>query len=118
MRFASLVQIANATSHIRQNVGPEIFEPLTLFLLRLGGYVQERVGHKSSKTADIYTSVAMKDLKRIESPLDLMSNGNGCGKMIENVEKWMCEVGFGCNADMGGYANLSSYMNELSEIAI
>jgi len=68
--------------------------------LWLGGYVRERVRNKRSETADIYTSVAMKDLRKIESPLDLISNENGCGKMIENVEKWICELNFGYNADM------------------
>ena len=29
-------------------------------------------GHKSSKTTGIYTHVAMKDLRKIKSPLDLM----------------------------------------------
>ena len=29
-------------------------------------------GHKSSKTTEIYTHVAMKDLRKIKSPLDLM----------------------------------------------
>jgi|GEM_PF-6246576 len=32
-------------------------------------------GHKSSKTTGIYTHVAMKDLRKIKSPLDLMRGG-------------------------------------------
>ncbi len=44
------------------------------------------MGHESCKTADIYIRVAMKDSSKIEGPLDLMSNGNGCGKMIKDVE--------------------------------
>ena len=32
-------------------------------------------GHKSSKTAEIYTHVAMKDLRRIRSPLDMPGGG-------------------------------------------
>lgn len=35
-------------------------------------YIQELLGHKSSKTTEIHTHVAMKDLRRIRSPLDLM----------------------------------------------
>ena len=35
-------------------------------------YIQEPLGHKSSKTTEIYTHVAMKDLRKIRSPLDLM----------------------------------------------
>ncbi|MCL0103914.1 site-specific integrase [Dehalococcoidia bacterium] len=32
-------------------------------------YIQEILGHKSSKTTEIYTHVALKDIKRIKSPL-------------------------------------------------
>lgn len=35
-------------------------------------YVQELLGHKSSKTTEIYTHVSNKDLSRIQSPLDLI----------------------------------------------
>jgi integrase/recombinase XerD len=33
-------------------------------------YVQEILGHQSSKTTKIYTHVACKDLQKIQSPLD------------------------------------------------
>jgi integrase/recombinase XerD len=42
-------------------------------------YIQELLGRKSRKTADIYTCVAMKELRKIESPLDLMSGGDRKG---------------------------------------
>jgi len=35
-------------------------------------YIQELLGHKSSKTTEIYTHVAMKDLRKIRSPLDMV----------------------------------------------
>jgi site-specific recombinase XerD len=35
-------------------------------------YIQELLGHKSSKTTEIYTHVSNKDLSRIQSPLDLI----------------------------------------------
>jgi len=38
-------------------------------------YIQELLGHKSSKTTEIYTHVAMKDLRKIRSPLDMMVKG-------------------------------------------
>jgi len=47
---------------------------------RVGGSFNSRDvfqqnGHKSSKTTGIYTHVAMKDLRKIKSPLDLMRGG-------------------------------------------
>ena len=35
-------------------------------------YIQELLGHKSSKMTKIYTHVSNKDLSRIQSPLDLI----------------------------------------------
>lgn len=39
-------------------------------------YIQELLGHKSSKTTEIYTHVARKNLERIKSPLDTLSLTN------------------------------------------
>lgn len=36
-------------------------------------YIQELLGHKSSKTTEIYTHVSRKDIARIVSPLDRMN---------------------------------------------
>jgi len=37
-------------------------------------YIQELLGHKSSKTTEIYTHVSRKDLARIVSPLDRLAD--------------------------------------------
>jgi site-specific recombinase XerD len=33
-------------------------------------YIQELLGHKSSKTTEIYTNVSQRDINRMKSPLD------------------------------------------------
>ena len=38
-------------------------------------YIQELLGHKSSKTTEIYTQVSNKDIGKIRSPLDLIFKG-------------------------------------------
>jgi site-specific recombinase XerD len=35
-------------------------------------YIQELLGHKGSKTTEIYTHVAMRDLRKIRSPPDMI----------------------------------------------
>lgn len=38
-------------------------------------YIQEILGHKSSKTTEIYAHVALKDIRRIKNPLDTLMGG-------------------------------------------
>lgn len=40
-------------------------------------YIQELLGHKSSKTTEIYTHVSNRDLRKIQSPLDVCWKGSG-----------------------------------------
>lgn len=40
-------------------------------------YIQELLGHKSSKTTEIYTHVSNKDIGKIKSPLDLITDSGG-----------------------------------------
>jgi integrase len=40
-------------------------------------YIQEILGHKSSKTTEIYTHASTKDIGRIKSPLDSLNLKKG-----------------------------------------
>ena len=40
-------------------------------------YIQEFLGHKSSKTTEIYTHVSTKNLSAIKNPLDSLLGGGG-----------------------------------------
>ncbi len=42
-------------------------------------YIQELLGHKSSKTTGIYTHVTTKDMRRIINPLDTIISGKEQG---------------------------------------
>ena len=45
-------------------------------------YIQELLGHASSKTTEIYTHVTRQDLARIQSPLDTLMNNLKKGRQV------------------------------------
>ncbi len=49
-------------------------------------YIQELLGHKSSKTTEIYTHVSNRDLRKIRSPLDLYNEKVSSEQDGENEE--------------------------------
>ena len=44
-------------------------------------YIQELLGHKSSKTTEIYTHVSSRDLMKIKNPLDQILGAEGGGRI-------------------------------------
>jgi len=52
-------------------------------------YIQELLGHKSSKTTEIYTHVSSKDCMMIQNPLDQILEE----KKVVNIRVWIdCNV--------------------------
>lgn len=69
---------------IKKNVGiHSLRHSFATHLLESGTdlrYIQELLGHKSSKTTEVYTHVSKRDLGKIVSPLDKMEEGSSIGK--------------------------------------
>jgi len=73
-------------------------------------YIQELLGHKSSKTTEIYTHVSSKDFMRIRNPLDQMLQE----KKVVNLKVWIDDTVV-YNSKNGQKATLS-FMNKLYAI--
>ena len=68
--FANVCREAKITKEVSAH---SLIHSFATHLLKSGtdlGYIQELLGHKSSKTTEIYTYVSNKDFMRIKSPLD------------------------------------------------
>jgi len=71
-------------------------------------YIQELLGHKSSKATEIYTHVSSKNFMRIRNPLDQMLEE----KKVVNLKVWIDDTVV-YHSKNGQKATLS-FMNKLS----
>ena len=76
-----IFQNACKNAWIKKNVSvPPLRHSLATHLLESGidlRYIQELLGHKSSKTTEIYTHVSLKNLSAIKNPPDSLLGGGG-----------------------------------------
>ena len=80
-----IIKRAAAKAGIRQNITPHMFRhSFATHLLENGTdlrYIQTLLGHSSTKTTEVYTQVAINNIKDIESPFDSLhlTNNNKKG---------------------------------------
>ena len=74
-----LIKNAAKKAKIRKNITPHMFRhSFATHLLETGTdlrYIQVLLGHNSSKTTEIYTRVAINNIKVIKSPFDSLDLG-------------------------------------------
>lgn len=71
---ANILKMASLKAGIRKNVTPHMLcHSFATHLLEQGTdlrYIQELLGHESSKTTEIYTHVSKKAIDKINNPID------------------------------------------------
>ncbi|MEW6525456.1 MAG: hypothetical protein AB1444_02155 [Spirochaetota bacterium] len=79
-------------------------------------YIQKLLGHKSTKTAEIYTLVSNSVLGKIKNPLDTILNPDVKINEVQ-AKEGIDDVNVRYNDKMVGYTTVMSYMNTLYAIA-
>jgi len=78
-------------------------------------YIQELLGHKSSKTTEIYTHVSNRYLRKIRSPLDDLKRSMMYGRFFIHRDVYTQYCAY--IPELEVYPQLTSDINEISAIS-